>query len=58
LTTFLFSQTPENEKEITLTGKVIDQTTKQPLEYATIILKNTKTQKYQEELQMKTDYSM
>jgi hypothetical protein len=45
LTTFLFSQTPENEKEITLTGKVIDQTTKQPLEYATIILKNTKTQK-------------
>ncbi|MBG7610681.1 carboxypeptidase-like regulatory domain-containing protein, partial [Polaribacter sp. BAL334] len=29
----------------TLTGKVIDQETKQPLEYATIILKNTKTQK-------------
>lgn len=46
LTIFLFSQTPSStEKEITLTGKVIDETTKQPLEYATIILKNTKTDK-------------
>ncbi|WP_231749632.1 outer membrane beta-barrel protein [Polaribacter sp. BAL334] len=44
-TTFLFSQSPSTEKEITLTGKVVDQTTKQPLEYATIILKNTKTAK-------------
>lgn len=45
LTTFIFSQSTNSEKEITLTGKVIDETTKQPLEYATIILKNTKTQK-------------
>ena len=45
LTTFVFSQNPSTEKEITLTGKVIDQETKQPLEYATIILKNSKTQK-------------
>jgi hypothetical protein len=45
LTTFLFSQSPATDKEITLTGKVVDQTTKQPLEYATIILKNTKTAK-------------
>lgn len=45
LTTFLFSQSPATDKEITLTGKVVDQTTKQPLEYATIILKNTKTSK-------------
>jgi hypothetical protein len=45
LTTFVFSQNPSTEKEITLTGKVIDQETKQPLEYATIILKNTKNQK-------------
>ena len=45
MTTFLFSQSPATDKEITLTGKVVDQTTKQPLEYATIILKNTKTAK-------------
>ncbi len=45
LTTFLFSQTPSTEKQITLKGKVVDEVTKQPLEYATIILKNTKTQK-------------
>ncbi|PQJ74598.1 outer membrane beta-barrel protein [Polaribacter gangjinensis] len=46
LTTFLFSQSPSStNKEITLSGKVIDEATKQPLEYATIILKNTKTQK-------------
>ncbi len=46
LTTFIFSQSPSStEKEITLSGKVIDEATKQPLEYATIILKNTKTQK-------------
>ncbi|WP_340828442.1 outer membrane beta-barrel protein [Polaribacter gangjinensis] len=46
MTTFLFSQSPSStNKEITLSGKVIDEATKQPLEYATIILKNTKTQK-------------
>ena len=45
LTTLLFSQNSSIEKEITITGKIIDEATKQPLEYATIILKNTKTQK-------------
>lgn len=45
MTTLLFSQNPSTEKEITISGKVIDENTKQPLEYATIILKNTKNNK-------------
>ena len=43
LTTPLFSQNKNNE--IKISGKVIDATSGQPLEYATIVLKNTATQK-------------
>jgi len=43
LTTPLFSQNKNNE--INISGKVIDATSGQPLEYATIVLKNTATQK-------------
>ena len=43
--TIVLAQRPTNFKTITLTGKVIDAKTNQPLEYATIILKNTKTKK-------------
>ncbi|WP_339660160.1 TonB-dependent receptor [uncultured Polaribacter sp.] len=43
--TFLFSQKPSNATNITLTGKVVDAKTNQPLEYATIVLKDVKTQK-------------
>ena len=42
---FAFAQRPQNFQKpakITLSGKVIDQETQQPLEYATITLKNTK----------------
>tara|TARA_R110001606_G_scaffold399054_2_gene580245 strand:+ start:18784 stop:21195 length:2412 start_codon:yes stop_codon:yes gene_type:complete len=41
----LFSQKPSNATNITLTGKVVDAKTNQPLEYATIVLKDVKTQK-------------
>lgn len=41
--TVLFAQKPSNKENIKITGTVIDAKTKQPLEYATIILKNTKT---------------
>ena len=42
---FAFAQRPQNFQrpaKITLTGKVIDQETQQPLEYATITLKNAR----------------
>ena len=42
---FAFAQPPQNFQrpaKITLTGKVIDQETQQPLEYATITLKNAR----------------
>ena len=42
---FAFAQRPQNFQKpakITLSGKVIDQETQQPLEYATITLKNAK----------------
>ena len=41
----LFSQMAMPIKEISITGKVIDAKSNQPLEYATIVLKNTDTQK-------------
>ena len=41
----IFAQKPTNFKLITLTGKVVDAKTNQPLEYATIVLKNTKSKK-------------
>jgi outer membrane receptor protein involved in Fe transport len=44
-TTFLFSQKKSNSDYISITGKIIDVETSQPLEYATLILKNTETQK-------------
>ena len=42
--TFLLAQRPAIA-EIAITGKVLDTNTNQPLEYATVVIKNTKTQK-------------
>ncbi|WP_405605284.1 TonB-dependent receptor domain-containing protein [Polaribacter sp. Asnod1-A03] len=39
--TYLLAQTGD---QISITGKVIDANTNQPLEYATVVVKNTKTQ--------------
>lgn len=45
MATSLFSQKSSNSESVFITGKIIDASTNQPLEYATIILKDTKTQK-------------
>lgn len=42
---FFFVLTAFSQKPITISGKVIDALSKQPLEYATIVIKNTETQK-------------
>jgi|TARA_B110000879_G_scaffold48817_1_gene68896 outer membrane receptor protein involved in Fe transport len=44
-TTLLLAQQATNTKNISLKGKVVEATTSVPLEYATIVLKNTATQK-------------
>jgi hypothetical protein len=41
----LFSQKQNNPSIINISGKVVDTRTNQPLEYATIIIKNTETEK-------------
>ena len=41
----LFAQQPTNTINVSLKGKVIEATSNAPLEYATIVLKNTETQK-------------
>lgn len=43
----LFAQRPQetNIPQVTITGKIVDAKTNEPLEYATIILKDIKTQK-------------
>ncbi|SDR85806.1 Outer membrane receptor proteins, mostly Fe transport [Polaribacter sp. KT25b] len=43
--TLLFSQKPIKPNTVTLKGTVIDAKTNQPLEYATIVLKNLQTEK-------------
>ncbi|QTE23591.1 TonB-dependent receptor domain-containing protein [Polaribacter cellanae] len=45
LATFLFAQKGSTSKNIKITGKIVDAATNQGLEYATVILKDTKTQK-------------
>lgn len=45
LATTLHSQTSKDPNNIIISGKVVDAKTNQPLEYATIILKDTKTEK-------------
>ena len=42
---FFFVLTAFSQKPITISGKVIDALSKQPLEYATIVIKNTESQK-------------
>jgi outer membrane receptor protein involved in Fe transport len=42
---FLTAQEASSDNEITITGKIVDANSKQPLEYATIVLKNKVTQK-------------
>lgn len=41
----MFSQKQNNSNSITISGKVVDTRTNQPLEYATVIINNTETEK-------------
>ncbi|WP_189663211.1 MULTISPECIES: outer membrane beta-barrel protein [unclassified Polaribacter] len=41
----VFSQQLLSENEVIITGKIIDARSRQPLEYATIVLRNSETQK-------------
>ncbi len=41
----LFAQSPSQAATYAVSGKVIDKDTKQPLEYATVVLKNLKSNK-------------
>ena len=42
---WIFSQQSASKIKISITGKIVDANTNQPLEYATVILKNAETQK-------------
>jgi hypothetical protein len=43
--TFSLTNAQNSTSEISISGKVIDETSKQPLEYATVVITNTKTNK-------------
>ena len=45
ISTSIFSQDKDSSNEVKISGKVVDALSGQPLEYATIVLKNTATQK-------------
>ena len=39
----IFSQSPDSELKVIISGKVVDELSNQPLEYATVVVKNLKT---------------